>query len=475
MTEKIIKTSQEQATASWINYLNQIRLDSLFESLSNQNKNYEESAIALKDILSKIELIGERGGTKGIHGFIAEVAECGIGNARELIKGNNKIYEWINDNGPTDLLKDGVQIQQKFVNSGNNLSLQAIKMHLQKYPDFLKNGGKYQIPKDHFEKIKELMQMGPEQANKLSTENGNFQLRQWKFVNEYFKKENITIDDIEPSTLNYNEVQANTISDTIEKEREQMKLQNERIKEELYLKSKPSVTEGLKIAGISATLEGGIALVTSISKKYKTGKRIKDFNSNDWNDVIEDTSYNAIKGSIRGTSIYVLTNYTATPAAVASAICSASFGIAEQAYLLRHNEITEYEFMINAEQLCIESSISALSSFMGQAMIPIPVLGAIIGNTIGILAYQIAKENLTNREQAIIEQYLCEISRFKEDLEYKNILFVYELNEGIKKYYELLNIAFLPNCIEGLNGSVKAAIYLGVSPSVLLKSYEDLI
>ena len=51
MTEKIIKTSQEQATASWINYLNQIRLDSLFESLSNQNKNYEESAIALKDIL----------------------------------------------------------------------------------------------------------------------------------------------------------------------------------------------------------------------------------------------------------------------------------------------------------------------------------------------------------------------------------------------------------------------------------------
>ena len=40
-----------------------------------------------------------RGGQYGMHGFIAEVAECGIGNAREQIEGKALIYEWINDNG----------------------------------------------------------------------------------------------------------------------------------------------------------------------------------------------------------------------------------------------------------------------------------------------------------------------------------------------------------------------------------------
>ena len=128
--DKVIKSNQEQAVASWINYLNQLRLDRLFQSLNSQNKNYEESIIALTETLLRIELIGKRGGTKGVHGFIAEVSECGIVNARELIKGNNKIYEWINDNGPADLLKNGVQIQQKFVNSGGNLSLQAIRINV---------------------------------------------------------------------------------------------------------------------------------------------------------------------------------------------------------------------------------------------------------------------------------------------------------------------------------------------------------
>lgn len=472
--DKVIKSNQEQAFASWINYLNQLRLDRLFQSLNSQNINYEESIIALTDTLLKIELIGKRGGTKGVHGFIAEVSECGIVNARELIKGNNKIYEWINDNGPADLLKNGVQIQQKFVDSGGNLSLQAIKMHLEKYPDFLKNGGKYQIPKDHFEKIKELMLIKPEQANKLATENGSFQLKQWKFVNEFFKNENVKIEDIEPSVLKYNEVQVNTINSTIKNEREQLKEQNESIKQDIYQKSKVSINEGLKVAGVSAAIEGGVALVSSISKKCKTGNRISDFDSNDWNEILKDTGYNAMKGGVRGVSIYALTNFTATPAAVANSICTASFGIAEQAFLLRNNQITQYEFMINVEQVCLESSVSALSSFMGQAIIPIPVLGAIIGNTVGTLAYQIAKDNLTKKEIEIIRQYLNDIRNFENELEKLNVEFLNKLESSIAKYYDLLDIAFLPNCIEGIKGSVNIALYLGVPSSELLMTIEDI-
>ena len=77
-----------------------------------------------------------RGSQYGMHGFIAEIAECDIGNAREQIEGKAPIYEWINDNGPEDLRRGATLIQQKFVNSGGYLSLQSIRMHLKDYPDF---------------------------------------------------------------------------------------------------------------------------------------------------------------------------------------------------------------------------------------------------------------------------------------------------------------------------------------------------
>ena len=48
-----------------------------------------------------------------MHGFIAEVAECGIGNAREQILGEAPKYVWINDNGPSDFVRDGIEITAK--------------------------------------------------------------------------------------------------------------------------------------------------------------------------------------------------------------------------------------------------------------------------------------------------------------------------------------------------------------------------
>jgi len=60
----ILKTNQEQAVASWINYLNQIRLDRLMEALNQQNKNWSDAMITIEIALSKIKediLIGGKG------------------------------------------------------------------------------------------------------------------------------------------------------------------------------------------------------------------------------------------------------------------------------------------------------------------------------------------------------------------------------------------------------------------------------
>lgn len=385
---KIVKSDQEQAVASWINYLNQVRLDRLLKTIQIQDTNLDQALRTLNTTLSTIKediIIRNRGGVKGMHGFIAEVAECGIGNAREEIVGHAPVYEWINDNGPTDLIRNGIRIQQKFVNAGNHLSLQAIKQHLRVYPWYIKNGGRYQIPQDHYERIKYLLSISKEQANKMPTETGEFSLKQWREVHSFFENGDVKLSDIEPSTLRYESVQFNTIEKTISDERKAIKKTDKTIRDEACAHSKPTIQEGLKAGAVSAAIEGGVTFGLEIGKKVKSGKSIKEFTTDDWTEICKKSGLGTVKGGVRGISIYALTNYTATPAAVANALVTASFGIAQQTYLLKEGKITQEDFLRNSEELCIDVSVSALSSFIGQAVIPVPVVGAVIGNTIGDL------------------------------------------------------------------------------------------
>ena len=473
---RVAKSNQEQAVASWVNYLNQVRLDRLMEALQQQNQNWDQAVETLNKTLSTInkEIIERnRGGIKGMHGFIAEVAECGVGNAREQVQGRMPIYEWINDNGPADMLRDGVQIQQKFVASGNHLSLQAITQHFEKYPNFLSQGGKYQIPEDHYEQIKRLLSISKEQANKIPTSTGEFSLKQWKEVHDFFDKGSIKLQDIEPSKLKYDQVQMNRINGTIQSEKKSLNETDKKIRDDAYDASKPSWEQGVKVAALSAAIEGGTAFVTAVAKKRKTGKKIGEFDSKDWEEVFKESGIGIAKGGVRGISIHALTNYTATPAAVASALCTASFGIAEQAHLLRKGKITQEQFIMNSEILCLDTSVSALSSFIGQALIPVPVLGAVIGNTVGTLMYQIAKDNLTKKEQQLINGYLKYLYELEIALDKKYKKYIDKLNKGLTIYYEMLEKAFSPNYAKALEGSVALAMSFGVPSEELLKSISE--
>jgi len=474
--DRVAKSNQEQAVASWVNYLNQVRLDRLMEALRCQDQNWDQAVNTLKDTLITInkEIIERnRGGLKGMHGFIAEVAECGVGNAREQVQGRMPVYEWINDNGPADLLRNGVQIQQKFVAAGNHLSLQAITQHFEKYPDFLNQGGKYQIPGDHYEQIRRLLSISKEQADKMPTSIGEFSLKQWKEVHDFFENGTIKLQDIEPSKLKYDQVQMNRINDTIQGEKQSLKEVDQKIRDDAYDASMPTLEQGVKVAAVSAAIEGGAAFVSAVAKKRKAGKRIGEFDSKDWEEVFKESGAGAVKGGVRGISIYALTNFTATPAAVASALCTASLGIAEQAHLLRTGKITEEQFIMNSEILCLDTSVSALSSFIGQVLIPVPLLGAVIGNTVGTFLYQAAKDNLAKKEQKLIEGYLRYLYELEIALDKKYRKYIDKLNEGLRIYYGMLERAFSPNYAEALNGSVALAMSFGVASEELLKSISE--
>ena len=477
-TAKLAKSNQEQAVASWVNYLNQLRLDTLLGALRRQDQNLRDALASVAEATRTIDLevvAADRGGVKGMHGFIAEVAEVGVGNARSQVLGGGRVYQWVDDNGPVDLMRSGVAIQQKFVAAGGRFGLGAIEEHLRKYPDFVANGGKYQIPSDHFEMIHTLWAMPPDQANRLTNADGGPSLRDWKRVQAFFEERSIGIESLEPSQLKYSEVQRGTIGATMKAQEDSIRATDQRLRDDAYQESRPTSAEAANATLVAAAVEGGTALVQAVVEKRRAGKELKDFTGEDWTSIAGETGCGAIKGRVRGLSVYTLTNFTATSAAVASSMVTAAFGVAEQANKLRRGEIDELEFIENAELVSLEAAVSALSSFVGQALIPVPVLGAVIGNTVGNIMYNAVSSSLSEREAALIERYLDEQRTLDDQLaaEYQDL--IGQLDASMSDYLGVLERAFSPDLESALAGSVQLALYLGVASHEVLDSEEKVI
>ena len=474
--QKLAKTNQEQAVAAWVNYLNQLRLDSLLSAFRQQDVNLQDALARVDEAIRKIDLevvAANRGGVKGMHGFIAEVAEAGVGNARSRIRGEGAVYQWVNDNGPVDLIRGGVEIQQKFVAAGGRFGLGAVAEHLEKYPGFVTSGGKYQIPGDHFDVIRRLHDMPREEAGRLLTRSGDGpSFRDWERVQAFFKESSVGIESLEPSTLEYHEVQRGAYESTLQAEKDSLHSTDQTLRNDAYQASRPKLKEGAKATLVAAAVEGGTAFVMAVVEKRREGKKLKDFTGDDWIDIGGGTGLGVVRGGVRGFSIYSLTNFTATSAAVASSIVTAAFGIAEQANKLRRGEINELEFIENAELVALEAAVSGLSSFVGQALIPVPVLGAVIGNTVGMVMYSAVSSSLSKREAELIALYLEEQRVLDEHLAADYQELINRLDASMADYLGVLERAFSPDVEIALLGSVELALALGVAADELLDSEQ---
>lgn len=408
-----------------------------------------------------------------MHGFIAEVAEVGVGNARSQILAEGTVYQWVNDNGPVDLMRSGMEIQQKFVAAGGRFGLGAIAEHLSKYPEFVKNGGKYQIPGNHFAVIQHLHAMPPEEASKSLTRSGDGpSLKDWERIHSFFHDGSVSIESLEPSKLDYHEVQRGAYSSTLKAEKKSLHSTDQALRDNAYKKSQPSLQEGAKATLASTAVEGGAAFVLAVAKKRREGKKLTMFTSEDWIDIADDTGFGFFEGGVRSLSVYSLTNFTATSAAVASSIVTAAVGVAEQANKLRRGEIDELEFIETAELVSLEAAVSALSSFVGQALFPVPLLGAVIGNTVGTIMYKTVSSSLSEREARLIERYRSEQRALDEHLATEHQELIEKLDVSMSDYLAVLERAFSPDVEATLLGSVDLALALGVASEDVLDSDE---
>lgn len=130
------------------------------------------------------------------------------------------------------------------------------------------------------------------------------------------------------------------------------------------------------------------------------------------------------------------------------------------------------EFIQSAEIVCLDAAVSALSSAIGQAVIPIPVLGAVIGNTVGSIIYQTAKDGLSAKEQEIMEKRAEELQALDRELSQQYRELLVSLREDMSQYLVLLEAAFHPDPLKAMEGSAALAIELGIPQSEVLDSIE---
>ena len=124
--------------------------------------------------------------------------------------------------------------------------------------------------------------------------------------------------------------------------------------------------------------------------------------------------------------------------------------------------------------LCLDASVSAVAAILGQIVIPVPALGAIIGNMAGMFMYQIAKDHLSKKEQELISNYQKTFADLNKMLEERYQKLISRLKEELAKFTSVLELAFDKDVNIAFDGSVALADYVGVDAERVLRNKHDI-
>ena len=462
----IEKSSQEQAVAAWIDYLNHLRFLDLVERIAKQDLSFE-SAIKelqkLKSFVAQPEHILGSIFTK--HGEIAEHVQVHFVNAEQLVQGKEAIYsfEGVGRLAAEDYLRNGQMVQSKFY-FGPGGTLFAIARHNDTSPWFVKSGGTYEIPKSRCQELMAIYHNG-ETGSVLSDSDSKL----YEIIKEWETTNGVKFDKVvRPAVVDYEDVQLSTVHETISTEEEKIEKIDRELREEAQAETQPTLKEGAQVAIISAAIEGGITFIVGVYKKRKSGKKLVEFTAEDWKELGLDTGKGTIKGAIRGSAIYALTNFAAMPAPVASAMITATLGMAAQAYKLEKGDISGEEFIDASESMCLDVTVSALSSILGSLLIPVPILGVVIGNAAGMFMKNIAEAYLSSEEQKLIDQYYKDTEALNEQLDAEDKQIIELVMADLAAYKSLAALAFSPDVNQRLEISINIARQSGVDESRIL-------
>lgn len=432
------------------------------------------------------------------HGEIAENLEVNFRNGRDVLlhlKASARFLEEGKERiGPTDYIINGnTPVQSKFINGGEiatpNQSLSRIYEHLKKYPGYATDAapygfpgqqGIYHLPKDQYDTLQKVISGDIEGLNYKTVHSCK------EFINKIEEETGKSITDvIKPSLSSYKDVQLGRVDQTIDAEEQTYSnIHKEEIKEirrqdEIQRSKATHITdaswaEAFKAAGIGAAISsvtfGGIHIYT----KIKQGKKITDFSLQDWKDVGYDFVKGGVKGGITGMSVYGLTKAGGFSAPFAGSIVTTAIGVTSLYVDYKKGKISKNDFSDASLAISIEAGCAAIGAAMGQTLIPIPILGGIMGTVVAQSTCKIISAVCGEKEKNLISKMEKDIDIFisRLDDEYRNILD--DINQYFEKLGGLIDAALSPEPNIRLNGSIELARFVGVPDEEIIHNTLEL-
>lgn len=427
-----------QAIGATVDEINRQRVVLLYEQL-DAIKISEQIGIRnidrhLLDALGQVERVRNFIGTPNKilgsmatkHGEIAEEMDVAFQNAWDIMKGlePRATFDGVGRTAPEDYLVFNIPVQSKYINGASN-TLSHVIEHLEKYKDigFGRDASYYVIPKDQYGQI----------LNILDGNKGDFSEHTINAIkNKVDLIENMTGKTfsraVHSGTVNYAEVQLGKANETLTKESiELQKEANKQLKDimkdsssdrnKAIENSKPSTNEAMCSAAWGAGISGTMQFALELwSKKNEKGNW--NLSRDDWKSIFKNTGIAVAKGGVSGYSIYQLTNNTKMSGAEAAGFVSATFGVSKLFYDYQNGNISETQFSDGVQLVCINSAVSTIGSALGQTLIPIPVLGAVIGSTIANQLNFFAQKYLSEKEKKDVLRIQRRIKNFIVRLDY---------------------------------------------------------
>lgn len=435
----------------------ELALDKQDEILAAALKHVDGARAFLED---PSNILGSEG-TK--HGEVAEVIEVAIRNAKSVIYGADPVatFDGTARTGAVDFFINGVGYQSKFYNNDTN-GLKALVDYLEKYPDLAKSSGLI-IPSDRYEKILTLLGDGSDKNKALKEAVAKIEELTGKPFTEA----------VSPSISTYAEVQLGAVDQTIDMHETEIENINDDIKDEIRTEHGPSISGGIEAAGLAGAIGGSICLGMELYNKAKDGRNVfrGELTRADWKDVGIAGVKGFGTGAVTGGALYVLTNYAEMSAPLASAMVSAIKGLYSLTDDYASGKISQDEFVSMGMCVCAESAIVGIATVAGQTIIPIPVLGGIIGSVAGRMMLGLVS-GLDSEDKKRIEK---EMDEFIKALDEQYHSTIEKLNAEFDKLGKLTDAAFNfeLNYRLVLLASVDLAIAHGVPQDKILSSVSD--
>lgn len=385
-------------------------------------------------------------------GFSAEVKETARTNAENIINGssvrkirtddipgrvNDPLYDHVNIDSSGNII-DGTYTQMKFV--GDSAKSEFEKLSSKKFQKYLDNDVKIEVPSDYYDGI-------------IKEADEKIQSLQSQLDNQLMKGDTAKVEEINNKIKKCQKIKKNLVKSKVSND-DAMLARTDPVLSTVKDIGGISHRAGIEASKTAAIIGGSISVIRNVVSACKGEIEAKVAAQN----IVKDTASSAalgygtafagsaIKGAMQnaGSSTVRALSKTNLPAVVVT-VAYDSAKIMKRYFT---GELTGLEcFEALGEQGTAMIS-SAMFAVIGQAAIPIPIVGGLIGSMVGYAIASASYENLLNtckeakyahderiRIEQICEEHIRMIRKYRAEMESV-------IEEYLSVHMELFHSAF---------------------------------